>query len=94
VIHCCAEHSQYDPAEGARVLAGPAPQPLAAILLDYDPGSDELSAVGTLGGEMFNQFFAKYAMKLSLEGTATRAPAAATCAVTELENYCRQQVKC
>jgi len=28
VIHCCAEHSQYDPAEGARVLAGPAPQPL------------------------------------------------------------------
>ena len=36
VIHCCAEHSQYDPAEGARVLAGPAPQPLAAILLEYD----------------------------------------------------------
>jgi len=94
VIHCCAEHSQYDPADGARVLAGPAPQPLAAILLDYDPGSDELTAVGTLGGEMFNQFFAKYAMKLSLEGGATRAPVAATCAVTELENYCRQQVKC
>lgn len=94
VIHCCAEHSQYDPAEGARVLAGPAPQPLAAILLDYDPGSDELTAVGTLGGEMFNQFFAKYAMKLTLEGAATRAPAAANCAVTELENYCRQQVKC
>jgi len=94
VIHCCAEHSQYDPAEGARVLAGPAPQPLAAILLDYDPGSDELTAVGTLGGEMFNQFFAKYEMKLALEGGARRAPAAATCAVTELENYCRQQVKC
>jgi len=94
VIHCCAEHSQYDPAEGARVLAGPAPQPLAAILLDYDPGSDELTAVGTLGGEMFNQFFAKYEMKLTLEGAATRAPAAANCAVTELENYCRQQVKC
>ena len=36
VIHCCAEHSQYDPAEGARVLAGPAPQPLAAILLEHD----------------------------------------------------------
>ncbi len=29
VIHCCSEHSQYDPAEGARVVAGPAPQPLA-----------------------------------------------------------------
>jgi len=94
VIHCCAEHSQYDPADGARVLAGPAPQPLAAILLEHDARSDELSAVGTLGGEMFNQFFAKYEMKLSLEGSPGRAPAAGTCVVQELENYCRQQVKC
>jgi len=94
VIHCCAEHSQYDPADGARVLAGPAPQPLAAILLDYDAGDDGLTAVGTLGGEMFNQFFAKYELKLQLEGTAGRVPVAAACAVTELENYCRQQVKC
>jgi len=94
VIHCCAEHSQYDPADGARVLAGPAPQPLAAILLDYDAGSDGLAAVGTLGGEMFNQFFAKYELRLKLEGSAGRVPVNATCAVTALENYCRQQVKC
>jgi len=94
VIHCCAEHSQYDPADGARVLAGPAPQPLAAILLDYDAGSDELTAVGTLGGEMFNQFFAKYQLRLQLEGAPGRVPVAASCAVIELENYCRQQVKC
>ena len=52
VIHCCSEHSQYDPAEGARVLAGPAPQPLAAILLEHDPATDELYATGTLGGEI------------------------------------------
>jgi Rieske Fe-S protein len=94
VIHCCAEHSQYDPADGGRVLAGPAPQPLAAILLEHDARSDELSAVGTLGGEMFNQFFAKYELRLTLEGAALRAPAAATCVVQELENFCRQQVKC
>ena len=97
VIHCCAEHSQYDPAEGAKVLAGPAPQPLAAILLEYDARSDGLAAVGTLGGEMFNQFFAKYELKLSLEGATgatLRAPTQETCAVVELENYCRQQVKC
>jgi len=95
VIHCCAEHSQYDPADGARVLAGPAPQPLAAILLEHDPKTDELRAVGTLGGEMFNQFFAKYAFRLSLEnGGAPRAAAPAACVVQELENYCRQQVKC
>lgn len=94
VIHCCAEHSQYDPAEGARVLAGPAPQPLAAILLEHDAASDGLAAVGTLGGELFNQFFAKYEMKLTLEGAKLRVPAAATCTVVELENYCRQQVRC
>ena len=35
-IHCCSEHSQYDPAAGAKVLSGPAPQPLAAILLEHD----------------------------------------------------------
>jgi len=94
VIHCCAEHSQYDPAEGARVLAGPAPQPLAAILLEHDAKTDELSAVGTLGGEMFNQFFAKYEVRLSLEGVTPRAAAATTSVVYEMENYCRQQVKC
>ena len=95
VIHCCAEHSQYDPAEGARVLAGPAPQPLAAILLEHDAKSDGLTAVGTLGGEMFNQFFAKYELRLQMEhGGSTRKPVGETSVVTELEAYCRQQVKC
>ena len=95
VIHCCAEHSQYDPAEGARVVAGPAPQPLAAILLEHDAKSDELTAIGTLGGEMFQQFFAKYEMRLSLEqGDPPRKAASGSCVVQELENYCRQQVKC
>jgi len=95
VIHCCSEHSQYDPAAGARVVAGPAPQPLAAILLEHAPASDELFAVGTLGGEMFGQFFEKYAFKLEMEhGAAARAAAGDTCVVQALENYCRQQVKC
>src|SRR5437879_3747033 len=67
VIHCCSEHSQYDPAEGAKVLAGPAPQPLAAILLEHDPASDGLFAVGILGGELFNEFFSKYEFRLALD---------------------------
>ena len=58
-IHCCSEHSEYDPASGARVLNGPAPQPLSAILLEHDPTSDALYALGTLGGELFDTFFAK-----------------------------------
>ena len=78
------------------MVAGPAPQPLAAILLEHDAASDELTAVGTLGGEMFNEFFAKYEFRLALEnGGAPRAPVAGDAAwCTELENYCRQQVKC
>ena len=95
VIHCCSEHSQYDPAEGARVVAGPAPQPLAAILLEHDLHTDEIHAVGTLGGEVFNEFFDKYAFKLALEhGNAVKAAAGATIVVQDLESYCRQQVKC
>lgn len=95
VIHCCSEHSQYDPAAGARVLAGPAPQPLAAILLEHDPATDQLYAVGTLGGELFNQFYDKYAFRLQLElGNAAHAAVSGDCVVRPLEDYCRQQVKC
>ncbi len=95
VIHCCAEHSQYDPAAGARVVAGPAPQPLAAIVLEHDASSDALYAVGTLGGELFDRFFAKYAVRLALEtGDGTPRPVSGTAAVIPLEEYCRQQVKC
>jgi Rieske Fe-S protein len=94
VIHCCSEHSQYDPAAGAKVLAGPAPQPLAAILLEHDAGTDEIYAVGTLGGEMFNQFFEKYAFRLALEHPTPKDRVAGSCVVLALDNYCRQQVKC
>jgi hypothetical protein len=95
VIHCCSEHSQYDPAEGAKVLAGPAPQPLAAILLEHDRKDDGLYAVGTLGGELFNEFFSKYEFRLALDhGGHARTVVESRCIVSELAQYCRQQVKC
>jgi Rieske Fe-S protein len=95
VIHCCAEHSQYDPAQGGRVVAGPAPQPLAAIILEHDAKTDELFATGTLGGEMFNQFFSKYEFKLAMEhGGEARRAVTGTAVVSELDTYCRQQVRC
>jgi Rieske Fe-S protein len=96
VIHCCADHSVYDPAQGARVVAGPAPQPLAAIVLDYDPAKDELYATGTVGAEQFDAFFAKYEFKLAMEygdGKA-RARVAGTTVVRELTEYCRQTIRC
>jgi arsenite oxidase small subunit len=95
VIHCCSEHSQYDPARGAKVLAGPAPQPLAAILLEYDRDHDELWAVGTLGAEMFDDFFKKYEFRLAIEfGGRAHNSVDGQCTVTELSDFCRQQVKC
>jgi Rieske Fe-S protein len=96
VIHCCADHSIYDPASGARVLAGPAPQPLAAILLDYDAATDELAALGTVGAEQFDAFFTKYEFKLALDhgqGMARR-PVGARAIVRELAQYCKQTIQC
>jgi len=96
VIHCCADHSVYDPASGGRVLAGPAPQPLAAILLDYDPATDGLSALGTVGAEQFDRFFAKYDFKLSMDYGPGKAkvPVGNETVVRELAQFCRQTVQC
>jgi arsenite oxidase small subunit len=96
VIHCCADHSVYDPAAGARVLSGPAPQPLAAILLDYDPDRDALFALGTVGAEQFDAFFRKYDFRLALDYGAGRAklPVGATTVVRPLTEYCRQTIDC
>jgi Rieske Fe-S protein len=95
-IHCCSEHSEYDPAAGAKVLGGPAPQPLCAILLEYDAKSDGLHAVGTLGGEMFNAFFAKFEFKLAIDygSGRTRRQVAGRTVVKELQQFCKQQVRC
>ena len=96
VIHCCADHSVYDPSQGARVVAGPAPQPLAAIVLEHDEKSDELYAVGTVGAEQFDAFFAKYDVKLAMEYGAGKARAAVggEVVVRELTQYCRNAIAC
>jgi arsenite oxidase small subunit len=95
-IHCCSEHSEYDPASGGRVVGGPAPQPLSAILLEHDPTSDALYAIGTLGGEMFNAFFVKYEFRLAVDyGTAKASQRVAKhTTVIELREFCKQQVRC
>ncbi|MBA4264426.1 MAG: (2Fe-2S)-binding protein [Comamonadaceae bacterium] len=95
LIHCCADHSQYDPASGARVIAGPAEQPLCAVVLEHDAATDALTATGTVGGELFDDFFKKYEMKLSLEvGPNARRTVASRATVSELDRYCRNPVRC
>jgi arsenite oxidase small subunit len=95
VIHCCGDNTRYDPAQGARVLAGPAPQPLAAVLLEWDARTDQLHAVGTQGGEMFKAFFDKYAFKLETEyGARAKAASGATTAVQPASAYSKQWQSC
>ena len=95
VITCCSDRSVYDPAAGARVLSGPAPQPLATVLLEHDPKADEVFAVGTFGGEMFAEFFRKYEFRLQLEmGNRAKASVEGTTVVRPLENYSTQWAKC
>lgn len=60
VIICCAHQSIYDPSQGAGVLSGPAPQPLATIQLEYDAATDGLYATGVMGGALFDDFFKAY----------------------------------
>jgi Rieske Fe-S protein len=95
VITCCSDRSVYDPAAGARVVSGPAPQPLATILLEHDPKAGEVFAVGTFGGEMFAEFFRRFEFRLQLErGPRARTQVEGTTVVKALENYSSQWAKC
>lgn len=95
-IHCCSEHSEYDPASGARVVGGPAPQPLSTVLLEYEPRNDGLYALGTLGPEIFDAFFAKFELKLMLErnGDNGRKQVEGRAQVWDMRRFCAQQALC
>ncbi len=96
VIFCCSEKSVYDVRNGAKVLGGPAKQPLAAVTLEHDPESDSLFATGTFGGEMFDKFFAKFRNRLQLEYRMTEVDrrVADTSMVLPLDEYCKTQILC
>jgi len=77
-------------------MSGPAPQPLAAILLEYDAQRDQLSALGTIGAEQFDAFFRKYDFRLALDYGPGKAklPVGAATMVREMTEYCRQTIQC
>lgn len=95
VIYCCSEKSVYDPLSGARVLGGPAKQPLTAIALEQD-ASGALYAVGTVGGELFDRFFERFAPRIALEFRTSdiRKLVADSATVVPLAQYCRNQILC
>ena len=96
VIYCCSEKSVYDPADGARVLGGPAPQPLAAIALEHEEGTGHIYAVGTSGGEMYQKFFETFGFRLAMEYETSdiRRPAREITPVVSIEEYSRTRIMC
>ena len=63
VIVCSSHLSAYDPKAGAKVLGGPAPQPLAATLLEVDK-KGHIWAVGVLGSDKFHDYFRSFKPEL------------------------------
>jgi hypothetical protein len=94
VIQCCSEHSIYDPAAGAKVVSGPAAQPLAAV--DLRLTADGLEAGGVYGGQLFERFFDEFGFRLGLEfgESSYRQPVGDRALVMRTEDYTRQRVQC
>jgi len=96
VIHCCSENSVYDPAAGARVLSGPAPEPLAAIELEYDDGNGTLMAVGASGGTLFDRFLHEFRFRLAIDygEPGYRRHVRERTPVVTLDEYTRRPYEC
>ncbi len=94
VIQCCSEHSIYDPAQGASVLSGPAPYPLAAIGLD-DSGVG-LIAQAVHGEPVFDRYFERFGFRLGLEfgEDQFRQSVGEATVVQATEEFTRQRIQC
>lgn len=95
LISCCSERSVYDPAQGAAVLTGPAPFPLAAIALDSD-SDGTLVATASLGEDLYDRFFDVFGFRLALEHDVSdvRESSGVQSVATPAESYSRQQIRC
>ncbi|PSN90758.1 hypothetical protein B9P99_04505 [Candidatus Marsarchaeota G1 archaeon OSP_B] len=49
VIHCSCHGSTYDPYQGGKVVTGPTQYPLPAVVLQWDPTTDQLYATRMVG---------------------------------------------
>jgi len=64
-IVCCAHQTVFDPSQGGTALAGATKVPLISVVLEYDSASDHLYAVGTVGKDIFSEFFRAYKSELN-----------------------------
>lgn len=96
LIYCCSENSVYDPAKGGSVIGGPAPKSLTAVILEHQPETDRYFALGTLGFEQYETFFAKFDFRISLESQKDqiRELASKSTVVYPAREYSTNQVQC
>lgn len=96
LISCCSERSVYDPSQGAKVLGGPAPHPLAAIELEYDDSNGQIYAAGSYGADMYDRFFDKFGFRASMEHKISdpKTLSKDKVSVVKLSDYTRQTIKC
>jgi arsenite oxidase small subunit len=95
-ITCCAHASSYDPANGAEVMSGPAEFPLAAVQLEHDADTDELTAVSLIGTVLIQDFFKAYRAELNAEygRGAYRATLEDQTVVVPIEEYSAAVIRC
>ena len=86
----------FDPAQGGKVVGGPAPQPLTTIRLEHDGENDELYAVGTRGGEVYKAYFKAYRKELREEFGAAlvRQESSGEAVVMRFKDYTKRQFFC
>ena len=63
VIVCASHLSAFDPKSGCKVVGGPAPQPLASIILEVDKDNN-IYATAVLGSDKFLDYFKAYKPEL------------------------------
>lgn len=94
LISCCSERSVYDPEDEGRVLAGPAPLPLAHIGLEIE--DDRIVAVSTTGTEIYERFLEAFGFRLAMEHGIgdVRRVVGDTVEAELAEGYSGQVVRC
>jgi len=66
VFVCTSHLSAFEPKEGGKVVGGPAPQAIPAIILEIDK-DDNIWAVAVLGPDKFQDFFSAFKSELKKE---------------------------
>jgi len=73
------------------VLAGPAPQPLTAVRLEYAEADQALFATGVYGGDILDRFLTQFGFQVALahKREDIRSPARDVTTVWPMSEYSR-----